>query len=188
MPPAKGYIYIGPEVVDFRRDCLTLRELQAKLSRMQQSSGALILGGKNVFVPLVVCERAAKLRGLDLAVAASDFEMWTRTGRVPFSITPKGSSSASTPSSRGKCFIATACYGDPDCHEVLTLRRFRDERLLPIAAGRRLVAWYCRFAPHLAAAVENHPVLRSFLRSVLIRPLVVIVEGTFSRNTDCNDL
>ncbi|HYL84556.1 MAG TPA: CFI-box-CTERM domain-containing protein [Candidatus Angelobacter sp.] len=92
------------------------------------------------------------------------------------------SSSSKGNSSTGKCFIATACYGDPDCREVLTLRRFRDERLLPKAAGRRMVELYCRFGPSLAATMENSPLLRAFVRSLFIRPLVAMVDRSLNRN------
>jgi hypothetical protein len=89
MPPAKGYLYIPTSIIDSRRDCPTLKELQDKINRMQHSLEATIVPAKNVFAPTVLCEQGARLRNLDLAVAASDYDMWTRTGKVPFRATPK---------------------------------------------------------------------------------------------------
>jgi ankyrin repeat protein len=100
MPPAKGYLYIAPSVIDSRRDCLTLKELQDKIKRMEHRLDAMIVPAKNVFAPTVLCEQGARLRNLDLAVAASDYDMWTRTGRVPFRATPKSDESVRSRPSR----------------------------------------------------------------------------------------
>lgn len=67
----------------------------------------------------------------------------------------------------GKCFVATACYGDPEHPVVITLRRFRDEVLRRHAIGRSFVAWYYRRGPELAALIEMRPVWRSICRVVL---------------------
>jgi hypothetical protein len=56
------------------------------------------------------------------------------------------------------CFITTACcdlIGLPDdCWELATLRRFRDEVMLPSADGRADVARYYRLAPAILAAMH----------------------------------
>ncbi|GAA1419433.1 CFI-box-CTERM domain-containing protein [Agrococcus citreus] len=52
-------------------------------------------------------------------------------------------------SSGGGCYVATAVYGSYDAPSVLTLRRFRDERLLVTAIGRGLVRIYYSLSPML---------------------------------------
>jgi len=96
IPRGKGYLYISKELVDFRRNCPTYEELQAKLHRMADSD---LLGkmGSAGFVrflppgtssPILVCEQGARLRRLDLEVAANDATHWWKTGLVPFRPTP----------------------------------------------------------------------------------------------------
>lgn len=67
----------------------------------------------------------------------------------------------------GSCFIATAVYGDRLAPEVIALRRFRNECLLPYAWGRTAVAVYCCAGPYLARAVKFFPYLRRVLRPLL---------------------
>jgi tetratricopeptide (TPR) repeat protein len=47
----------------------------------------------------------------------------------------------------GCCYIATACYGSYDHPDVVVLRRFRDERLLPSPLGAAFVRLYYRVSP-----------------------------------------
>jgi ankyrin repeat protein len=69
------------------------------------------------------------------------------------------------------CFIATACYGSSDCPEVLSLRRWRDERLAPRAWGRVLIEWYYRLSPPVAAVLRRSAALRAAVRRLLVSPL-----------------
>ncbi len=57
------------------------------------------------------------------------------------------------------CFVATAVYGSRTCREVVILRRFRDERLVRSRVGRRLIAWYYRFGPRMAASLRKRPAI-----------------------------
>jgi hypothetical protein len=88
MPPAQGYMYIAPEVVEFRKDCLSVESLERKLKKIEAETGGIIFGGKNVMHPVVVCEQGARLRNLDLQVAAQDFDLWMSCGRIPCRPTP----------------------------------------------------------------------------------------------------
>jgi hypothetical protein len=72
----------------------------------------------------------------------------------------------------GRCFIATACYGDCDHPDVVVLRGFRDRSLLPNGMGRALVAAYYRLSPPLAAVLARHKRLRDVIRWTLVRPIV----------------
>ena len=54
-------------------------------------------------------------------------------------------------SSGSGCFLTTACCqhkGLPDdCHELQTLRRFRDEKLMSSSGGKEMIRRYYRDAP-----------------------------------------
>lgn len=67
----------------------------------------------------------------------------------------------------GKCFVATACCGDPGHPTVRALQRFRDEYLRWHPAGRAFIAWYYRHGPVLATMLERMSCLRYAGRAVL---------------------
>lgn len=68
------------------------------------------------------------------------------------------------------CFIATAACGVAS-PEVEILRRFRDTRLVNSRAGVRFIAFYERWSPPLARAVQSQGVLRWLVRTLIIRPI-----------------
>lgn len=70
------------------------------------------------------------------------------------------------------CFVATACYGSPDCTEVLLLRQFRDEHLLRTSFGKWFVRFYCKSSPPLARLLWHHPTLRKIARAFVVAPAV----------------
>ena len=69
------------------------------------------------------------------------------------------------------CYIATCVYGSYDSPEVMTLRRFRDRKLLKSAPGRVFVRLYYRLSPVLVRRFGSRRTFRSFFRSML-DPLV----------------
>ena len=72
----------------------------------------------------------------------------------------------STPSG-GSCFVATACFGDPDHPTVTALRRFRDDVLMRLAPGRAFIDWYYRRGPGLARLLDRLPALKRPVRLML---------------------
>ena len=64
----------------------------------------------------------------------------------------------------GDCFIATACYQDPDAPEILVLREWRDTVLSRHTAGRAFINIYYRIGPSLAYGLKRHPSLLGFVR------------------------
>lgn len=65
------------------------------------------------------------------------------------------------------CYIATAVYGSYDAPQVLTLRRFRDERLAPSSAGRAFIRLYYALSPTAARHLERASVLNRLSRRAL---------------------
>jgi len=84
-----GFIYISKEVVEMRRDARTMPELNEKLKRLYgHLKNTDIHFGAGTVIPIVMCEQAAKRRGIDLQVAAADAKHWWETGLVPLRPTP----------------------------------------------------------------------------------------------------
>jgi hypothetical protein len=81
-----AYLYISPEVVAFRKDCLTLLELEIKVSRLTSPQDMLL--AVNASMPKYICEIGAKRRDLDLSVALADGRAAGQTGFVPLRPTP----------------------------------------------------------------------------------------------------
>lgn len=55
-----------------------------------------------------------------------------------------------------RCVVASAVYGQ-DAPETDELRDFRDQSLLPTAAGRAIVKGYYRASPPIADFLTRHP-------------------------------
>ena len=70
------------------------------------------------------------------------------------------------------CFIATACYGNLNAPEVLTLRQFRDEKLINTYFGNLFVKFYYTFSPFFAALISKSEALKKAVRIILLNPIV----------------
>jgi hypothetical protein len=88
IPRGGGYLYISQEVVDFRGDCLTLKQAEQKVSDFRSRMGRFVMFGAGVVAPILVCEQGARKRGLDLEVAVADARYWWQTGLAPLRATP----------------------------------------------------------------------------------------------------
>jgi len=88
---------------------------------------------------------------------------------------------AATPEKSG-CFVATACYGSPDCPEVVLLRKYRDEHLLSTAFGNWFVHAYYRFSPPVADVLRRSQILRDTVRTFVVAPLVRILRLVVKRS------
>ena len=71
----------------------------------------------------------------------------------------------------GGCFIATAAFGTPMAKEVVILKEFRDEYMLPNRLGKTLVKAYYKTSPPLAEFIRNKPGLRAMVR-VSLKPII----------------
>jgi len=79
-------------------------------------------------------------------------------------------------SGKSGCFIATAAFGSPVDPHVMSLRRFRDTRLLTNLPGRLFVSFYYRVSPPIAAFISHSQVLRTGT-CILLLPVVFTVEN-----------
>lgn len=69
---------------------------------------------------------------------------------------------------KGRCFVATAVFGDEEAPEVLSLREFRDTVLRRYVAGRCFTALYTSvLGPFGAELIERFPRLRPHVRRLL---------------------
>jgi hypothetical protein len=81
---------------------------------------------------------------------------------------------ASTTSSG--CFIATAAFGTEMEPEVVTLRKFRDEKLLTNKIGEKFVKEYYKVSPPIANYIRDKEYLRAIVRAGL-KPVIYLLDS-----------
>lgn len=86
----------------------------------------------------------------------------------------KKTSGTSSGGSEDGCYVATCVYGDYDCPEVWTLRRFRDQSLGATAVGRSFIRAYYKISPELVRHFGNSKWFRSFWKGLLDRMIIVL--------------
>jgi len=75
IPKGTGYLYISPDAVGF---------MKSKMEGKGGGGGFMVMGS----MPILTCEQGAKLRGIDLEVAAEDARLWWEKGQAPLRPTP----------------------------------------------------------------------------------------------------
>jgi len=80
------------------------------------------------------------------------------------------------------CFIATACYGDARCIEVLTLQAFRDNALMKYLVGRWCIYSYYAISPTIAAYLSQHSMLAKLVKVLALAPLTALIRRLPYRN------
>ncbi len=88
IPKGEGYLYISKEVVEFRHDARSIEECREKCLKIRAKMGSFIIWTQGTISPILCCEQAARLRGLDLKIAAADAKYWWETGLAPLRATP----------------------------------------------------------------------------------------------------
>lgn len=94
IPEGGGYIYVSEETATVRAEYPTIAELRARDMARQSGLDSLFGGGgfsvinRTPSIPILMCERAARRRGLNLEVAAADAAHWWKTSQVPIRATP----------------------------------------------------------------------------------------------------
>ena len=96
IPSGSGYLYISQAVVDYRRNCCSVEELERRISNelhldsmLAMRTGVVRVRAGLPGVPILMCEPAARRRELNLRIARLDAEYWWRSGHVPYRPTPK---------------------------------------------------------------------------------------------------
>lgn len=92
----------------------------------------------------------------------------------------RSNNSASSGSSSGGCYIATAVYGSYDCPQVWTLRRYRDDKLSLSRLGRLFIKTYYAVSPKLVKTAGDTKIFQRFFRSRLDK----IVDGLNRKGYD----
>ena len=82
---------------------------------------------------------------------------------------------ASVDSGSSNCFIATAASGDTNDPSVVTLRRFRDQRLAMTPLGRFFMLLYEVFGPIIARMIRPNRMMCAISYAICIRPCAQLV-------------
>ena len=80
------------------------------------------------------------------------------------------------PDQGGGCYIATACYGSYAAHEVIILRKYRDEKLLRNKIGELFVRLYYKYSPYFANRLKEHSVLNVAIKKYILDNIVKMIK------------
>lgn len=100
LSPGNGYLYISEDLVQFRKDALTLQETEKKVLTYRRQA---ILIDKDLYVPILMCKQGAIQREIDMEIGATDIDYFWETGLVPLRPTPLNKSRISSSSSKQYC-------------------------------------------------------------------------------------
>ena len=87
----------------------------------------------------------------------------------------------------GGCYIATAVYGSYDCHQVWTLRRFRDNKLKNSLFGRIFIKLYYGISPKLVECFGNNTFFIGFWRKYLDKKIIKLRNKGYSQDRYFDD-
>jgi hypothetical protein len=99
IPRGTGYLFIEQSLVDFRRQNPTQESAERAIREWHEQMSSIdggVVKGIYRLGPILVCEQGAKLRKLNLKIAALDAKLWWKTGLVPFRATPMAGKKSSS--------------------------------------------------------------------------------------------
>ena len=104
IPRGTGYLYVAPKLVEYRRNFRTLHDLEQEIERMEQTTNYMVMLDPHLVSPILVCERGARRRALNLEIAAADARRWWESGLVPLRPSPAagGGSKVDSTARQGK--------------------------------------------------------------------------------------
>lgn len=146
----------------------------------------------------IVAEQDSNGRGARYAYGdghRTEVETWDGEGRYRSYSIGDGHrtliESAGPPDENG-CYISTACMeamGLPDnCHELLVLRKFRDQHLLRTNAGKGLVKVYYDIAPIIVSRIQRDSGAHGTWQAIFTeiqKAIVLIQQGRFNEAIRC---
>lgn len=98
-----------------------------------------------------------------------------RTTCLRRSAPPVGSGS-SAGNSGTDCYIASVCYGGTDVLQVVTLRRFKEEKLSTYRLGRYFIKLYNAYSPKLSCKLKNKKRINCLIRKMILDPIYHIIK------------
>jgi hypothetical protein len=92
IPYGGGYLFISQSAVEFRKNARSDAELKKKaaayIKSLQSGGKTFVVLDPTIYKAILICEKAAKRRGLNLHVAAADAKYAWETGKAPLRPTP----------------------------------------------------------------------------------------------------
>jgi hypothetical protein len=76
--------------------------------------------------------------------------------------------------SNSNCFIATACYKDSFCEEVIFFRKYRDLKLDKSFLGRLFIALYYKFTPYIYKFLFKKPKITKHIKLILDKLYIIL--------------
>ena len=154
-----------------------------KISRIREVDGISAYEGPMTLGKTAYSTKTAYISSKPMATTASESTLVSKVKVTSVSKTTSQmntSSSYSSPSTSYQhkpepkpqprnegCYIATMAYGDYDHPQVIELRKFRDECLLPNLFGRAFVKLYYWISPKMVVILKEHDNINSGIRKVL---------------------
>lgn len=97
-------------------------------------------------------------------------------GNITQKVTSSGNGNVEK--SRG-CYVATLCYGNSECDEVLILKKYRDEVLVNTEFGRFLIKTYYLFSPKIVSLLNNKQKINNLIKNIVLEPMVRRIKKKF---------
>lgn len=120
---------------------------------------------------VALCKQGQKIAAIKLYKESTDLSLLDSKNYVEKIAAQHGLQEVSSKSGGG-CFVATACYGDYNSLEVLLLRQYRDEKLLPNNFGFYFVKLYYTLSPPIAKQLKKSDSLKKIVRQYFLKPIV----------------
>jgi hypothetical protein len=173
-------IVAGEEVTSFKYDKVDFYEDGFARVRLNGKEGLMDKTGQEItpikydYIGIFKSGFAkARLNGEKIIIDKTGQEITATHDRISQqpTTTKQYQSTQQAKNNSGGCYIATACYGNYDCTQVLTFRNFRDESLSKTIAGRIFIGTYYTLSPPIALWLKNKHGLNTFIRKNLLDPI-----------------
>ncbi len=83
----------------------------------------------------------------------------------------------------GWCFLSTAAYGTPTHPNLDILRTFRDDVLMPVPLGRKMLAHYKLTSPKISHLLRGMPIRKKIVRKIIDLTVVTVRKSLQTGNS-----